>query len=204
MISGFFGLAFLATLHLRPYPLAYMVKTIPIVWLSYFAFISIKGNKGKLLSLGLLFSAIGDVLLEYPKPGLFLHGLGSFLVAHLFYILVFLRKISFSMPRVLGLIGLIAVGIFLANLLIPVLGEMRVPVLVYLGIILLMAISATLGSENHLLTILGACLFIISDSIIAINRFLTPVYLSSLWIMSTYYAAQYLITIGVSRDKTIA
>jgi len=40
---------------------------------------------------------------------------------------------------------------------------------------------------------LGACIFMVSDSLIAINKFVTPVELSSLWILATYYAAQVLI-----------
>jgi alkylglycerol monooxygenase len=40
---------------------------------------------------------------------------------------------------------------------------------------------------------LGACVFMVSDSLIAINKFVTPVTLSPLWILATYYAAQLLI-----------
>ena len=90
-----FALGFLTTLHLTPYPFAYLVKSIPILILSVTIYLTIKTTKGKLLSLGFLFSGIGDIVLEYPTDGLFVYGIGAFLIAHLFYISVFLRKPKF-------------------------------------------------------------------------------------------------------------
>ena len=81
----------------------------------------------------------------------------------------------------------------------PHLGDMLIPVAVYLLIILGMGISAALGTTNHSLVVVGAALFIISDSLIAINRFLVPVPLSGLLVMTTYYMAQFLITYGSSK-----
>ena len=80
--------------------------------------------------------------------------------------------------------------------LFPHLGDMLTPVAAYLFIILVMGISAALGAANHALVIAGALLFILSDSLIAMNRFLTPVPLSGFLIMMTYYLAQFSITFG--------
>jgi uncharacterized membrane protein YhhN len=82
----------------------------------------------------------------------------------------------------------------------PHLGDMLIPVAAYLFIILAMGISAALGTANHFLVIAGALLFILSDSLIAINRFLTPVPLSDFLIMITYYLAQFFITFGASKQ----
>ncbi len=41
----------------------------------------------------------------------------------------------------------------------------------------------------------GACFFMLSDSLLAINRFVTPLPLSGLWVLSTYYTAQLLIVL---------
>jgi len=84
--------------------------------------------------------------------------------------------------------------------LFPHLGDMLIPVAAYLFIIFAMGISAALGAANHTLVIAGAGLFILSDSLIAINQFLTPVPLSDLLIMITYYLAQLFITFGSSKQ----
>jgi alkylglycerol monooxygenase len=51
---------------------------------------------------------------------------------------------------------------------------------------------------------LGAGIFMLSDSLIAIDRFVTPIPLAGLWVLSTYYAAQILIVLHVrsaGRDR---
>lgn len=81
--------------------------------------------------------------------------------------------------------------------MLPGLGEMTFPVLIYLAVILVMGVSACAAGTNHGLIIAGAALFIVSDSLIAINKFLTPIPAASLFIMTTYYAGQFLICRGV-------
>lgn len=198
---GLAGL-FLITLTYRPYPLAYLVKSIPIFCLAFIVLIKVPGGKGKLLSIGFLFAGIGDILLELPSKNLFVYGLGFFLTAHLFYISVFLRSLTFTKPRLISILLILIYGGGIGAYLFPNLGSMLVPIVIYLGVILVMGISASLGGDNHPLIILGACLFIISDSIIAISRFLTPVACASLWIMISYYPAQMLIALGAVRGQS--
>ena len=90
--------------------------------------------------------------------------------------------------------------IIMGVLLFPRLGDMLIPVAAYLFIILAMGISAALGTANRTLVIVGALLFILSDSLIAINRFLTPVPLAGFLIMITYYLAQFFITFGSAEN----
>ena len=193
------ALLFLATLHLCPYPAAFLVKTIPVLCLAVLAFRHIAGAKGNLIGIGLLFSGCGDILLEIDGAGLFVYGLGSFLVAHLFYIAAFLRQPAFKRSQLPILIGIVVYGIAMGALLLPRLGDMLIPVAAYLFIILAMGISATLGTTNHTLVIVGAVFFILSDSLIAVDRFLAPVPLSGYGIMITYYLAQALITYGAMK-----
>ena len=68
----------------------------------------------------------------------------------------------------------------------------------YIGVISLMAAQAigrarVIGDAASSWVAIGACLFMLSDSLIAIDRFLTPLPMSSLWILSSYFAAQMLI-----------
>ena len=125
-------------------------------------------------------------------------GLGAFLVAHLFYIAAFIRQPVFLRSRLPVIAAIGVYGLAMAIILLPRLGDMLLPVTVYLIIIIGMGISASLGSTNHTLVIVGACFFILSDSLIAINRFLLPLPLSGYLVMGTYYAAQMLITLGAA------
>ncbi|MCG8334148.1 MAG: lysoplasmalogenase [Proteobacteria bacterium] len=195
-----FALAFMFTLYLRPYPLHFLVKSIPIFCLAVFALVNVEGKKGKLLGLGFLFSAIGDILLELPFKASFGLGLCSFLIAHLFYISVFLRRLTLTKIRGTAIGSMLLYSAVIATIFTIHLETMLlIPILVYLTVILFMGISASLGKENNPMLTIGACLFMISDSIIAINSFLSPVFLHSVWVMSTYYLAQVLIAIGVTR-----
>ena len=194
-----FAVAFIATLNMRPYPFVYLVKAVPTYSLAVLAFMNIDGLRGKLIGVGLLFSGVGDIVLEIDRDSLFTAGLGAFLVAHLFYIAAFTKNIQFKGPRGLVAAGILIYGIFIGFVMIPNLGNMLLPVVVYLVIIVAMGILAALSGVNHWLVIIGACLFIASDSIIAINRFIVPVPSSSFFIMSTYYPAQLLITAGASQ-----
>ncbi len=196
ILTAGFAIAFMFTIHLRPYTLTYLVKSLPIFLLSLLIFLNIKNSKGKLISLGLFFSGIGDIVLDYPAKGLFVFGIIAFTIAHLFYISVFLRNIKFTKKAFAVILLLLIYSTILGTLLYPKLGDMAIPIFTYLGIILIMAGSAALGNNNHYLLILGAVLFIISDSLIAIGRFITPITYSSHWIMSTYYIAQILIVLG--------
>ena len=197
-----FALLFLATMNVSPYPFDFVVKTIPILCLAVLAFSNIPGIKGILIGVGLLFSGCGDVLLHIDGVAYFVHGLGAFLIAHLFYIAALIRQPALIRSRLPVLLAIGVYGFIMGVLLFPHLGDMLIPVAAYLFIILAMGISAALGTANHTLVIAGALLFIISDSLIAINRLLTPVPLSGFLIMITYYLAQLFITHGSSKQST--
>jgi uncharacterized membrane protein YhhN len=125
-------------------------------------------------------------------------GLGAFLVAHLFYIAAFTKVIQCKGPRAMVAAGIMVYGCLIGFVMVPNLGDMLVPVVAYLLVIVAMGVLAALGGANHWLVVAGACLFIASDSLIAVNRFIVPVPSSGLLIMGTYYPAQLLITTGAS------
>lgn len=91
---------------------------------------------------GLLFSLAGDIFLMLPRDSFFIHGLISFLVAHIFYIAAFM----FESGRALSLRGVIPFLIYgglMMRVLWPHLGKMRTPVLAYVMVILMMGWTAT-------------------------------------------------------------
>jgi uncharacterized membrane protein YhhN len=150
----------------------------------------------------LLFSWAGDVLLMFES-------FDAFLIAHVFYILFFeniFRNENLKKNYWL-FIPVLVYYVWFVYLLSPHLGEMKLPVRVYGVVISYMLIQALQvvkikNTKAALLMISGAVLFIISDSILAINKFYTRFELAGIAIMTTYGIAQLLITLGAVRYIT--
>jgi uncharacterized membrane protein YhhN len=168
-----------------------------------------------IVMLAIVFSCAGDTLLMLQANDelFFMLGLGAFLVAHLFYILAYrqhqiedttnelqgLQKIRFAFPIILSGTGLVVI-------LYIRLGGLKIPVLVYAAVLTWMVLVALFRfgkttSASFAMVFGGAILFMISDSLIAINKFLELLPMAGLWIMITYIAAQYLIVTGLSKHK---
>ena len=151
---------------------------------------------------GLVCSMAGDIFLMLPSDQ-FILGLISFLIAHLFYIAAFTygRKIR---PAPWLLIPFVLYGILIYGILSPYLGEMKLPVAAYIVVILVMGWRAwerwsQTAEKTALLAFLGAILFIISDSVLALNRFREPFEVARALNLSTYFAAQWLIALSISK-----
>ena len=165
--------------------------------------------------LALLFCWTGDVLLLFQakEEMFFIFGLVAFLIAHALYIVAYrqlqwpdrkhelmpTQKMRFSFPIVLAGTGLIVV-------LFPILGDLQIPVLVYALVLMLMVMTALFryGRTPILsfwMIFTGASLFMISDSLLAINKFYAPIPYGGFFVMLTYCAAQYLIVEGTLRHK---
>ncbi len=150
--------------------------------------------------LGMFFCFVGDVLLMFKGANFFMYGLAAFLVGHIVYIKItvsFLPKdltfkmITSAFPFVI-LFGVLMYFIY------PNLNEMLLPVVVYgvtistFGSVAFLNYRSEKSTENLWLFI-GAILFILSDSLIAINKFYEPNDLYGVSIMITYILAQFLI-----------
>lgn len=152
----------------------------------------------------LLGSLAGDVFLMWG--GWFTAGLVSFLLAHLCYIVLFARGapwLALRPARVACLSAGVVMYVFLWRGGLPV--ELRVPVAVYVLAIAVMAAQAWTRWQVRrdapaLAVALGACCFMLSDSLLATDRFVQALPWAPLWVLATYYAAQVLIVIGVVRS----
>lgn len=150
-------------------------------------------RKYPLLALALFLGSIGDALLDY-NPGFFVTGLIAFLLGHLVYTACFGAKLRFSIPAVL----LVAYSATFVWWLWPSLGALRIPVMVYIAAITAMAISSLrIGGWVSI----GAILFVISDSLLAANRFKTAIPMRDYLVWLTYYGAQAGIALGYLRVK---
>lgn len=146
----------------------------------------------------LLASLAGDVLLML-SPGLFVPGLVAFLFAHLAYIRLFSLGVGL-LPRLAPFVITLLIGtamyLFLCTHGLPT--ALRLPVGIYVLAIATMAAQAiaralVLRDPAAIWVAAGACLFMLSDSLLALDRFVAPLPLASLWVLASYYAAQILI-----------
>jgi uncharacterized membrane protein YhhN len=147
---------------------------------------------------GLTLSFLGDLFLLFDWG--FLPGLGSFLVAHVFYIITFRKKSQKSIAKFWPLILAIYASVLL-YVLFPYLKEMKIPVMLYAIVISVMMYSALKTNKHYL--IIGALLFLISDTLLSINLFLKPLMILNLLVMTTYVAAQWFLVKGMLSPKNI-
>ncbi|MCX6316712.1 MAG: lysoplasmalogenase [Bacteroidetes bacterium] len=157
--------------------------------------------------LAILFSMAGDTLLlfQVKYPAFFIYGLAAFLLAHIFYILFFLqlRKKEQVRFRPFTLLIVLVYYAGLMWLLYPGLKDMKVPVMVYGLVIstmfmLAMHAPAIRNKSAGRLMFAGAALFVLSDSVLAIDRFYQHFEWAGIIIMLTYGAAQLLLIKGAA------
>ncbi len=188
------ALAYVLTIPYSPYPGSLLVKALPIFILLGVAWVSLRGPARILMAAALLFSAGGDIFLEMDR---FTLGLASFLIAQLCYARYFFSQRTTDAPPYARLILIMVIMLSVSLPIIFHAGEIFVPVAVYMSAVTAMGIAAALFRAPSSLVFVGALLFIVSDSMIGINRFVTPLPGSSYAIMLTYYGAQLLMLWGV-------
>lgn len=158
--------------------------------------------------LALFFSLVGDVFLMLSSDGAFLGGLVSFLLAHLAYIVLFVRlpAIVQGSRRNLLIASFLTGGAFLLfyALIVRHSGEMYAAVLCYSVVILVMWMAAFTKSyqvkpPNRLL-VAGAAMFVISDAILGYNLFVSSGLGLNILVMLTYSLAQYCIFTGLYKE----
>lgn len=168
----------------------------------------IKKGLRMLFTFALVFSLIGDILLMFVdrSTNFFLCGLVSFLIAHLIYVLGFGKQRNKTVKPLGFIVFLLIYAAGLFYLLLDGLKEMLIPVVIYMLVILSMATMAYLrkgmvSNRSYYLVLIGAILFLVSDSILALNKFYEPQLYSSISIMLTYALAQYFIVIGILKES---
>lgn len=176
-----------------------LFKVIPMILIIMYAVGNIpemRENVHVLIIIGLVFSTVGDATLRW-----FVVGLTAFLIGHLFYIAAFRRVASFSLWKGLSLLALIPFAIWMGMRLVQSLGSqdetfLIVPVIAYIVVILTMCFIAFL--TGNVFAIVGSVLFVISDSVLAWNMFVDSIHLSGVYVMTTYYAAQFFIATSLT------
>ena len=186
----------------KPLAMALALIAVGLQWRASAAFSALQrpARGAGWLAAALAASMAGDVFLMLP--GLFIAGLASFLLAHVAYIALLRRDAPWFAHRP-SLLATLALGVSMYAFLwqggLP--RDLRLPVAAYVLVIALMAAHA-LGRARHLggapawSVATGACFFMASDSLLAINRFVQPFDGAQAAVLATYYAAQWLIVQG--------
>jgi uncharacterized membrane protein YhhN len=213
--NALMGVSFLLSLiyFYKPGP---FTKVFPISALVIFAASEVK-ERGQYINdtkrrfiPALILSGIGDIFLEVDENNTlyFMLGLVSFLVSHVLYIRTFyFTEVLQCIP--IGWMGfLIVYYLFMMVYLLPSAPLMlTVPIMIY-GAVLASLLGATIArcyagqfnKQSKRLALFGAMIFVVSDSILAINKFSFPIPMAKTLIMVTYYTAQTLLTMSSDFD----
>jgi len=155
------------------------------------------------ITLGLALSLAGDILLMLPANRL-LAGLVAFLLAHLAYAAAFSIGSPVAAAQIGWLLPFLALGVMILGPLWRGLGRYRLPLALYVVVIAAMAWRAAMRGQaptvprgSFVLALAGACLFLISDGIVAVRRFGRAFPGAQPVELATYWAAQTLIALSV-------
>jgi uncharacterized membrane protein YhhN len=149
------------------------------------------------ISIGLLFSLVGDIFLLWPSL-YFIHGLAAFLLTHLAYLIAFTRDARFP-ARVWIWILYLAIAATLYAFLYPNLPvPLKLPVALYSALLSSMAAQAmgrflVVKTKPAQSAAIGAVFFMLSDFLLAFDRFHTLILLAPVLILIPYYLGQWLI-----------
>lgn len=209
LVAFFISVIGVITFELTQTPWIHFVSKplIVISLLVYYYYGSLRENRSVTFILALLSCLAGDIFLMSPEY--FIPGLASFLLGHTLFIFSYrqhqnestinslqgLQRVRLAFPIILGGTGLVVI-------LYSKLGDLQIPVIIYAAIITTMVLMALFrysrtSMDSFWQVFLGAVLFMVSDSVLAINKFLDPITNAGLYIMITYTAAQFLIVNGI-------
>ncbi|MCF6180964.1 lysoplasmalogenase [Lutibacter sp.] len=179
--------------------LIYIFKPL-IIFSLLFLYVFSLPKRLKWYVMALELSFFGDVLLLFTGNLFFIAGLVSFLLAHILFIKIVISRIKTVnfLKLAISVIPFLVTFILLIFTLKDSLHEMLLPVIIY-GVIIstfgTVSLLAYLNkkSKKSMLMLFGAIFFMISDSLLAINKFYNPAHILEVIVMATYVIAQYLI-----------
>jgi uncharacterized membrane protein YhhN len=206
------GVVYMVTRGVQPFPGSVVIKALSMAPLAVLAFrvlrrIDRTSPDGLILAAALMLSCAGDVFLHLSFRRYFVHALGAFLLAHVAYVVLFVRNrprpLRPSTGQLILAFLVVVYGLLMCSWLWTGLGRLAGPALAYAAAITAMVLSTILAGFSRPFVWIGALLFLISDSLIAAGRFMVTVPLIGLLIWPTYYLGQYGIAIGFLREKTL-
>ena len=184
-----------------------VLKAIPVSTLLVLVLRELRDFARICLTGALLGSVCGDILLDLPYANVFTIGLAAFLVGHLFYTVLFFRHAKhpqgFDTLVISGLVFFAGVMMWIFRDITP---SLLGPVMLYIVVIVTMSIGALLVPAENRLLFIGALIFIASDVVLAVNKFLFAIPYGRIINISLYFIAQFIIitaarTLWTDTDK---
>ena len=161
---------------------------------------ALESTYGKTILTGLLFGALGDVLLLGETKKAFIGGLVAFLIGHVAYVVAF-AMLPQHTACVLSTLPIAAIALFfVARWVFPHAADMRIPIAMYMLVIGLMVTAAVgaAGAGAPWMIPLGATMFAVSDIAVVRHRFVKRAFSNKAWGLPLYFAAQLLIAWSIA------
>ena len=213
LFALFSALLFIYGLYIDSTALRLLTKGLPVIALIFWLRSAPEGSYRNWITIGLIFSLGGDILLDIPEQHLanqFVLGLGSFLIGHLAYVIAYTSDTRRLAP--LALLLAIAFGgsmLYVLNSKPDGLGPLLIPVTLYaltISAMLWRALArsgvAGIPQASVWLASVGALLFVASDGMIGINKFVQPFEEAKYAIIITYWLGQFGIAASAMRRTT--
>lgn len=184
--------------------LAILLKPVPVWLMALWVLLhpARRDGYGRAIAAGLLCGSVGDLCLAAGPQRLFVQGLGAFLLGHVCYLYALCSderrlRLGRALPIAAG------AAVMLALIWRGLAPGLQLPVVIYslaLGGVAWRAVARIAAPwavrPDQWAGGLGAILFMISDSVLALNRFHAPVPYAAFVIMSTYWLGQ----LGLARS----
>ncbi len=190
------GVAYWVTLWLPPLPGSWILKFTPMLIAAAALAGTLRPAAAWPMAIGFVAAAGGDLFLALDRHGYFTFGLGCFLITQLAYSLAFYRHRQAFAARWAWWLPVIVFGVAVLAWMWPGLGADRVPVTIYVAALVSMAVTASTVETRPARLFAGAVLFVVSDALIGITRFVADFEHSVPTIIAIYMMAQYLIFTG--------
>ena len=202
------SIAHLVSISVGATDMANITKPLIVLSLIFYFKASVEETPiNKLVVFSLAMSVFGDALLIYQHNHslFFIAGLGAFLLAHIGYAWINFNLVNDDVRKFRLMwqdAPIILVGFLVFLLIKDGVGDLRIPVLSYIAVIAIMGVTARqrwnrVDKESFWFIMCGASMFMVSDTLLAMNKFVEPFPQSGLSIMLTYTLAQFLIVKGI-------
>gem|GEM_PF-519809 len=182
------------------FTLSFAIKVIPALSLALAILLAspMKTSHRMVMLAGALFCGAGDVILDIDRVRLFVPGLAAFLLGHVGFLALFWMRRTPNNSRRAWTIPVLIFGLVMAIVLIPKLGSLLIPVLAYLVVITLMTVLAIMSDVRPMAAV-GAFLFMTSDALLALAKFVFDGQPSPHITIPVYFAGLFLLGFGVLR-----
>jgi len=194
---------FLILLPVLPHPIFVILKVSPAIIAIVTAFLYGKSERKPLPIFIFFFMGSGDLFLGLSRTRFFTSALASFMVANILLLIYMIPYAKKSIASTIKASAIVVFSIIIGFVTLPSSGDFFIPVLFYLMMISTMAFVSAFNSKGNLVYA-GAVFFVLSDSLIAFDKFVHQVQGSLPVILTLYYLALYCFCFGIVPSPNVA